>query len=110
MFETVIPETFAKRSHRVLYESLPVSIAVHAVAIIGTVVVMSWNVALPRQSPHLLRPYSLVAIPDPPPPPPPPAAPQAVPLQQAAAPQVTEIRSEERRVGKECRSRWSPYH
>src|SRR5207249_5180243 len=23
---------------------------------------------------------------------------------------VTHIRSEERRVGKECRSRWSPYH
>ena len=23
---------------------------------------------------------------------------------------VFEIRSEERRVGKECRSRWSPYH
>ena len=23
---------------------------------------------------------------------------------------VTEARSEERRVGKECRSRWSPYH
>ena len=23
---------------------------------------------------------------------------------------VREIRSEERRVGKECRSRWSPYH
>ena len=23
---------------------------------------------------------------------------------------ATEIRSEERRVGKECRSRWSPYH
>ncbi len=22
----------------------------------------------------------------------------------------TEMRSEERRVGKECRSRWSPYH
>ena len=22
----------------------------------------------------------------------------------------SEIRSEERRVGKECRSRWSPYH
>ena len=22
----------------------------------------------------------------------------------------TETRSEERRVGKECRSRWSPYH
>ena len=23
---------------------------------------------------------------------------------------ITAIRSEERRVGKECRSRWSPYH
>ena len=23
---------------------------------------------------------------------------------------LTEFRSEERRVGKECRSRWSPYH
>ena len=23
---------------------------------------------------------------------------------------ITEFRSEERRVGKECRSRWSPYH
>ena len=23
---------------------------------------------------------------------------------------ATEVRSEERRVGKECRSRWSPYH
>ena len=23
---------------------------------------------------------------------------------------VEEFRSEERRVGKECRSRWSPYH
>ena len=25
-------------------------------------------------------------------------------------PQVGQVRSEERRVGKECRSRWSPYH
>ena len=24
--------------------------------------------------------------------------------------EIKEIRSEERRVGKECRSRWSPYH
>src|SRR6266481_6640299 len=28
----------------------------------------------------------------------------------AARPQVRAMRSEERRVGKECRSRWSPYH
>src|SRR3712207_7723703 len=27
-----------------------------------------------------------------------------------SGPDVTEARSEERRVGKECRSRWSPYH
>src|SRR5258706_9247432 len=27
-----------------------------------------------------------------------------------ALPLVDEARSEERRVGKECRSRWSPYH
>ena len=25
-------------------------------------------------------------------------------------PAYSEVRSEERRVGKECRSRWSPYH
>ena len=28
----------------------------------------------------------------------------------AAGFEQEEIRSEERRVGKECRSRWSPYH
>src|SRR2546430_4408918 len=28
----------------------------------------------------------------------------------AAAAQIRHCRSEERRVGKECRSRWSPYH
>ena len=31
------------------------------------------------------------------------------PLFQEAI-EADEIRSEERRVGKECRSRWSPYH
>ena len=40
-----------------------------------------------------------------------------VPSQRTVRPEVmahfrrsTEKRSEERRVGKECRSRWSPYH
>src|SRR2546429_8507036 len=37
-----------------------------------------------------------------------PAAVDAVAL--ALPPDVPEVRSEERRVGKECRSRWSPYH
>ena len=32
---------------------------------------------------------------------------QAIPLLRSGA---DVIRSEERRVGKECRSRWSPYH
>ena len=30
--------------------------------------------------------------------------------QERAAPRYDGLRSEERRVGKECRSRWSPYH
>ena len=29
---------------------------------------------------------------------------------EAKKPLVIKVRSEERRVGKECRSRWSPYH
>src|SRR5258708_18568312 len=29
---------------------------------------------------------------------------------QCLAPNKLQVRSEERRVGKECRSRWSPYH
>src|SRR5256885_17209830 len=32
------------------------------------------------------------------------------PVGGTALPQVARARSEERRVGKECRSRWSPYH
>ena len=31
-------------------------------------------------------------------------------LNQKDLPKPEDIRSEERRVGKECRSRWSPYH
>src|SRR5256886_11731342 len=31
-------------------------------------------------------------------------------LAEPVAKQFEQIRSEERRVGKECRSRWSPYH
>src|SRR5215831_18752218 len=31
-------------------------------------------------------------------------------LQHGLPPVTEDLRSEERRVGKECRSRWSPYH
>ena len=36
--------------------------------------------------------------------------PQSVPLDQRPLASKRAARSEERRVGKECRSRWSPYH
>src|SRR5256885_17261341 len=34
----------------------------------------------------------------------------AIPVAALVTHRYAEIRSEERRVGKECRSRWSPYH
>lgn len=75
MFETVVPENFTHRSRKVFYESLPVSIGVHAVAIFGILVASVWQVSFPKQSPKLNSLYSLVAeLPSPPPPPPPPAA------------------------------------
>ena len=36
--------------------------------------------------------------------------PQGGIVKQEAAIHISNLRSEERRVGKECRSRWSPYH
>ena len=36
--------------------------------------------------------------------------PEANDVFRAALPEMRRLRSEERRVGKECRSRWSPYH
>src|SRR5256885_11910402 len=38
------------------------------------------------------------------------ASAQAVATKASAHPERIALRSEERRVGKECRSRWSPYH
>ena len=35
---------------------------------------------------------------------------QQMPINQVGSITTPEPRSEERRVGKECRSRWSPYH
>ena len=39
-----------------------------------------------------------------------PAGGRAIQADVAESAQVNAMRSEERRVGKECRSRWSPYH
>ena len=74
MFETVAPETFERRSKRVFYETLPLSIAIHAITIAAAIVIAVWNVVFPMQYPRLVRACSLVSVPEPPPPPPPPRA------------------------------------
>lgn len=63
MFETVAPEV---RSKRVAYETLPISIALHAAAIAAGVIVALWTVTLPTNSPRLTRAYVLVTSIDPP--------------------------------------------
>ena len=81
MFETVLPETFQARSRKVFYETLPFSLALHALAIGVAVVIASWNIVFPDHSPRLTSMYSLATIPDPPPPPPLPPAGQPAPKQ-----------------------------
>lgn len=99
MFETVAPESFSRRSKRVFYETLPVSLALHGIIAAAALITAVWNVAFPIESPRLVRAYQLVSIPEPPPPPPPPAPPKAVvqpvravtqvlPPQQEVAPTV----------------------
>jgi len=77
MFETVATASVS-RSRRLLYETLPVSIALHVAAAAIAVGVSLWKVEFPLQSPRYVTAYSLIAIPDPPPPPPPPPPPQPV--------------------------------
>src|SRR3954449_1706954 len=84
MFETVAPEIAGRRSRLILYESLPVSIAVHGAAVAIAVIVATWTVTFPTQAPRYVRPYQLVTIPDPPPPPPPPAPPKLTVVQNVA--------------------------
>lgn len=86
MFETVVPETVAPRSRKLLYETLPLSLAVHAVAAGALLVLNVWDVKFPQQSPKMFMVYSLVEPPPPPPPPPPPLAPKPVAQVQRAAP------------------------
>ena len=88
MFESVAPETFQPRSRKVFYESLPLSILAHAVAIGGVMVAGVWNVTFPNQTPRMLTLYTLAAEPTPPPPPPPPAAPRRVVQQVQPVPVV----------------------
>jgi protein TonB len=91
MFESVAPETFTPRSRKAMYESLPVSIAVHALLSAAIVIAGTWHVAFPTHTPRALVAYQIDApIPVPPPPPPPPPAarqtevPQNVPVGRMA--------------------------
>ena len=86
MFETVVPETVAPRSRKLFYETLPLSLALHAVAIGVVVVAGIWDVAFPTHSPKLYSAYQIMAAPPPPPPPPPPLVKAQVVPQQRAVP------------------------
>lgn len=72
MFETVAPEKFARRSRRVFYEALPLSIAFHALIGMAAVVAHVWTVAFPLHSPAQAMSFNIAELPPPPPPPPPP--------------------------------------
>jgi protein TonB len=80
MFETVVPEVVQAKSRRVLYETLPVSIALHVIVIAAAITGAVWTVVFPTESPRLVRSYSLVTVPEPPPPPTPPPPPQVKPV------------------------------
>ena len=84
MFESVAPETFHTRSRRLFYETLPVSIAAHALGIAGMAAATLCTVVFPLQSPQMTVAYNLTALPDPPPPPPPPPAQPAVVAERRA--------------------------
>jgi protein TonB len=75
MFETVAPEKFAPRSRKLFYETLPLSIAFHALIGGAAVLATTWRVVFPGHTPPMIALYRLEAVPTPPPPPPPPAAP-----------------------------------
>jgi TonB family protein len=95
MFESVAPENFVPRSRKVFYESLPMSIATHAVLAAALVVGGTWNVTFPIESPRLHLAYSIALAPTPPPPPPAPArtqvAPKPVQPEERTAPPPDEI-------------------
>jgi len=74
MFETVIPERVAPRSRRLLYELLPLSLALHLLAAGSIMASAVWQVTFPAYSPKTYAAYRIISTPPPPPPPPPPPA------------------------------------
>src|SRR2546430_9519732 len=96
MFETVSPDAFVKRKRLIFYESLPLSIAVHGIAVAAVFAVAIMRTGFPIQPPRLITSYSLAEPPPPPPPPPAqatkaqpvPQRPQIIPTQKEVAPVV----------------------
>jgi periplasmic protein TonB len=88
MFETVSPEAFRPRSRKLFYESLPVSIGLHAAAVGGFVFFSTLNVVFPTNTPRMVTLFQLEALPTPPPPPPPPPA---APMRKILAPQQVRL-------------------
>lgn len=76
MFETTVVESRKRKVGLQRALTLPVSIALHAIAIGGALFATIWTVDFPMNSPAQVAQYSAVA-PPPPPPPPPPAAKRA---------------------------------
>ena len=91
MFETVVPEHVRPRSRKVFYETLPVSLAIHAIAAGAILVGATWNVEFPDQSPKMFMSYSLVEPPPPPPPPPAPPTPRKAPVVPTLKPVVAKM-------------------
>ena len=89
MFETVVPSGALRPSRKALYEALPLSIAVHALAGVIAVGASIWTVVFPSNSPAQMVSYMMAGVPPPPPPPPPAAAPR--PAVQQLAPKPAEI-------------------
>jgi protein TonB len=91
MFETVAPELTTRRSRKVFYEVLPLSLGAHGVVIAAVMAGMLWKVEFPSQSPKLFQMYDLVAAPTPPPPPPPPPVRRAVHVNVILPPEMRNL-------------------
>ena len=85
MFETVAPDAFSRRDRHVFYETLPASIALHAIAAVAVAVMIAAQVTLPIEPPKLIVGYLAADLREPVPPPPPPALakPADAPKQEA---------------------------
>src|ERR1051326_9015173 len=87
MFETVALDAFARRNRHVFYETLPLSVGLHAVAIGAIAIAIASHVTLPIQPPKVIVGY-LASDPGEPVPPPPPPAPAKQPDAPKSAPKI----------------------